>query len=164
MSDQARIAAEKIAAISPMFRLMKPVAESIIAQAIADAHGKSLDATLNAYIAVYEKLKASVRELTRQRDEAIRRAEWRDIESAPKDGAKFIGLCGGLAFACYRATYNNYEPAENGGRKVGGQYGGWSRLESDAVVPCDPSHWIPLPEPPALEAALAETKPTTKGE
>jgi hypothetical protein len=81
-------------------------------------------------------------------------AMWQDIASAPKDGRNFIGLCGELAFTCYLSTHNEFSPKPDGGHVVSGQYERWSRIESDAVVPCNPTHWQPLPTPPAELAAL----------
>lgn len=70
---------------------------------------------------------------------------WRPMESAPRDGSKFIGLCGDLVFTCYRTTYNNFEPNGDGSHRISGAYEGWSRIERDAVIPCNPTGWQHLP-------------------
>lgn len=76
--------------------------------------------------------------------------EWKLIETAPKDGSKFIGLMpDGLVYITHRQAYNIFgEQKEGGGCDVVGKRWGWSYEQSDAHVPCSPTHWMPLPEGP----------------
>lgn len=76
---------------------------------------------------------------------------WRPIESAPRDGTEFLAFKAGSVFTACAALYNNFVPAEGGGFALSGQREGWSRIETSAVLPTDPTHWQPLPAPPESE-------------
>lgn len=60
--------------------------------------------------------------------------EWREIESAPKDGTRILAVCG--PHVCLLAWGGKRPP----GWKMGGDYGQsfWGT----------PTHWMPLPDPP----------------
>lgn len=75
--------------------------------------------------------------------------EWRPIDTAPKDGTRIL-----LFFPQWRCKmlfghYTDSERREHG--KVTDRHQGWHvegifmTLGSDP----DPSHWMPLPDPPA---------------
>ena len=68
---------------------------------------------------------------------------WRPIETAPKDGTPVL-----LGFPGYlHAMHGHYED------------GIWGQLDSDfgfEHLPTQPTHWMPLPAPPALAAARGE--------
>jgi len=61
--------------------------------------------------------------------------EWQPIETAPKDGVYILALCRANPLSPRR-----YEFARMGAR-------GWIRQDGRAV-PYEPTHWMPLPEPP----------------
>lgn len=71
------------------------------------------------------------------------RSEWLPIESAPKDGTKFIGLWRGLPYAVHWQLYYEQWPHQEGGPTY---RGGWSAETWDRHMPCSPTHWILLPE------------------
>ena len=56
--------------------------------------------------------------------------EWRDIETAPKDGTEFLTYC---------PSYANKWWISTGKCNLNGA-----------------THWMPLPKPPALDAAMAQ--------
>jgi hypothetical protein len=71
---------------------------------------------------------------------------WMPIETAPKDGTEFIGWDGRRPFRCKNTKHYVKWPHEEGGptfRDV------WSGDYYDSVMPENPTHWMPLPAPPA---------------
>ena len=74
--------------------------------------------------------------------------EWQPIDTAPKDGSRFLGF---TPFGVEMVKWNK-RAAEYGPRQ------GWIGCEQDsACLPesflrhaatCQPTHWMPLPEPP----------------
>lgn len=125
----------------------------IIAQTIAAATaelGNQLEAVAGALADSGIDFKTTdhaeaVRELTLERDELRRRAEWRPIATAPKDGT--VLACGLDSCGNFRRglAYYDSEP------RLGG-YGPWRW-----GLTFQPTLWCPLPEPPAaLEAAMKE--------
>lgn len=109
-----------------------------------------------------DALSAALREAQREIEEA--RAGWRPIETAPKDGRYIIAAKFGGPYpsatgivgmdlkwvmhsrwitAEYAAELDD-EPPENAGNYEAGWCEG-----SDEREPCWPTHWQPLPAPPA---------------
>lgn len=68
--------------------------------------------------------------------------EWQPIETAPKDGTAFIGLCDGLVYRVKWAQYYVKWPHEEGGPTF---RGGWSAETSDQMFGCNPILWVPIP-------------------
>lgn len=62
---------------------------------------------------------------------------WQPIETAPKDGRHMIVLCG-------RVMIGYFDPDESRWLQDDGSK--WGRS-----LPYNPSHWMPLPNPPAQE-------------
>ena len=80
--------------------------------------------------------------------------EWRDIETAPKETEIFIGrfIDGKFMFAKSALFY------EQGNEFEGEFYRGWYWSIDDvynSVAEC-PTHWMPLPKPPAIDAAMGD--------
>lgn len=90
-------------------------------------------------------------------------SEWQTIETAPKDGTPFLAYTPSKIEREYIAAYicDNYalcvwnhgawcavEAEDNG--YAGGEMTGW--CEDWELVRIDPTHWMPLPEPPHPEA------------
>ena len=67
-------------------------------------------------------------------------SEWQPIESAPKDGVGFLACIGKWQTVC---CWNKYR---GGWCAVGPGYPNYERGEI-------PTHWMPLPAPPALKTA-----------
>ena len=80
--------------------------------------------------------------------------EWRDIETAPKETEIFIGrfIDGKFRFGkavCFYEVGNEFE---------GEFYRGWFWSIDDvceSVADC-PTHWMPLPKSPAIDAAMSQ--------
>lgn len=71
--------------------------------------------------------------------------EWQPIETAPKDGTKFIALKGSQARTTYHGQHYVKYPHEDGGptyRDV------WNYEALGAIISWNPTIWMPLPEPP----------------
>lgn len=63
--------------------------------------------------------------------------QWRDIDTAPKDGSKFLGYVDGdVRFVAWTKT--SHVPL----------YGFCTVDEGWESSLCHPAHWMPLPEPP----------------
>jgi len=78
-------------------------------------------------------------------------AEWRPIETAPKDG-RFVmlhvprGLESGTVTV---GAYSRHEKRAEHGRFLKGQWDGWLGMDADVMSSwCEPTHWQPLPDPP----------------
>jgi hypothetical protein len=69
--------------------------------------------------------------------------EWRDIESAPKDGTRvWLWWDGKLRLA-------HWHEAENP-PSIGGRFANWLTDDKGSVsAVTKPSHWMPLPDPPS---------------
>jgi len=92
-------------------------------------------------------LRIQVEELTRQRDLAVDalenhmcNCEWRDIETAPKDGTVFLGYKRGQFRECYKVPRDDCDMW---------CFGGTSGAD-DLFPNIKPTHWMPLPKPPAM--------------
>lgn len=78
--------------------------------------------------------------------------DWRPIESAPKDGRFVIlhvpkGLESGVVTV---GAYWKEEDRDEKGRFMPGHWDGWLGMDNDILSSsCDPTHWMPLPAPPA---------------
>jgi hypothetical protein len=66
--------------------------------------------------------------------------DWQPIETAPTDGTRFLAYDGGSHFDCWWHDYGYGEM-------------GW-RDEADSEP--TPTHWRPLPAPPAIRALAKE--------
>jgi hypothetical protein len=108
---------------------------------------------------------AQIAELERYLERARGDAEWRPIETAPRDGTPIL-LCSGD-----RVTAGHWEPERfpsapeyNG---TTGEYLG--QFETGEVVDAwwysedggfdgehPPTHWMPLPTPPSIDAAISK--------
>ena len=72
--------------------------------------------------------------------------EWQPIETAPKDGTDVLAWADGVVIVSFRMDDND---------RTGNHYGNmWLDNSYDdfscglASVPYEPTHWMPLPEPP----------------
>lgn len=78
---------------------------------------------------------------------------WQPIETAPKDGS-FVMLhvpkgleSGAVTVGAY---YNCRGERNEDGRFAKGWWDGWLGMDADIVSSwCEPTHWMPLPPPPA---------------
>lgn len=72
---------------------------------------------------------------------------WQPIETAPKDGTRFLA---------YQAPFGisivHRHDAGGEARNPRHHYECWA-LDDRYGHPCKPTHWQPLPEPPAIEHA-----------
>lgn len=59
----------------------------------------------------------------------VRESGWQSIETAPKDGSRYLGHCGGEPFICY------YDEDD-----------GHICLHQTEIAPHRPKQWMPLPE------------------
>jgi hypothetical protein len=67
--------------------------------------------------------------------------KWQPIETAPKDGAKFLAYCvHGMGAPQFTQEIAWWSPAP-----TGYSYGGRFATRSGNI----PTHWIPLPDPPS---------------
>ena len=66
--------------------------------------------------------------------------EWRDIETAPKDGTVFLGYKLGQFRECYKVPRDDCDMW---------CFGGTSGAD-DLFPNIKPTHWMPLPKPPAM--------------
>lgn len=72
--------------------------------------------------------------------------EWQSIESAPKDVEILIGKFRGDDFDFHRSTMFYLQSNEMEGE----YFEGWVWSEDYGGME-DPTHWMPLPEPPTKE-------------
>lgn len=78
---------------------------------------------------------------------------WKPIETAPRDGSEFLGYAAGVGkFDVCRWNANSINSFKQGERgcyetvQHDGEYG----PEDDEFGYWDATHWMPLPNPPAL--------------
>lgn len=87
--------------------------------------------------------------------------EWRPIETAPLDGSFVLLHCPGGQLESGAVTIGAYWKAEERhatGRFMKGTWDGWLGMDADVMSSwCDPTHWRPLPSPPALPAEKVTT-------
>lgn len=79
-------------------------------------------------------------------------SEWKTIESAPRDGTTIL-VCGGTL--SWRGSYDcdaqMVEP--DTANWMGGEWFiGNGESYGDRII-CTPTHWMPLPSPPAMTSA-----------
>lgn len=67
---------------------------------------------------------------------------WQSMETAPKDGTKFIGFDGARPFLCYWQQYYVKYPHEEGGPTYRGQ---WTGDYYDCITPETAIGWMPMP-------------------
>lgn len=97
---------------------------------------------------------ATTLEALTQEVERLRGAGWRDIESAPKDGTKFMVWADGFEWPEV-VFWQDYDPED---AEEIGEPGYWRYAEDlldDATDSCEPdqwTHWMPLPPAPARKA------------
>lgn len=93
-------------------------------------------------------IESAINAVKAQHDQAIKEAcKWQPVESAPKDGTKFIGLFhDGGVFKAWRQAYNNYKPKEDGGYYVDSQRHDWTYDADDSILPGKLIGWMPLPK------------------
>ena len=72
--------------------------------------------------------------------------EWRDIETAPKDGTVFLGYKLGQFRECYKVPRDDCDMW---------CFGGTSGAD-DLFPNIKPTHWMPLPKPPARYATILQ--------
>ena len=72
--------------------------------------------------------------------------EWQPIETAPKDGTVFLGYKLGQFRECYKVPRDDCDMW---------CFGGTSGAD-DLFPNIKPTHWKPLPKPPAIDAAMAQ--------
>lgn len=77
---------------------------------------------------------------------------WNKMETAPKDGTKFIGLMkDGLVFLTHRQSYHTYLTAKEMADTDGSGFHptrmryGWSYEDNSSHNPCNPIGWMPIP-------------------
>lgn len=82
--------------------------------------------------------------------------EWQPIETAPKDGTAILAYTNSEVLSLYWSD-SIWAAVNNPVQKQGG---GWVQEvnRSDTYVYC-PTHWMPLPPPPALTPDDGEVKP-----
>jgi hypothetical protein len=90
---------------------------------------------------------AIARVVTKALDEARGHAQssqqWQPIETAPKDGSQIIGLWKCNVYSLRWTKYYEKWPHQDGGPTF---RGGWSVETWDQHMPCEPSHWMPMPQ------------------
>ena len=64
-------------------------------------------------------------------------SEWQPIETAPKDMTRVLGYVEESVVVMWWFSYSSHD------------YGCWETVDGESEV--DPTHWMPLPKPPAKE-------------
>ena len=72
--------------------------------------------------------------------------EWQPISTAPKDGTVFLGYKRGQFRECYKVPRDDCDMW---------CFGGTSGAD-DLFPNIKPTHWMPLPKPPAIDTAVAK--------
>ena len=75
-------------------------------------------------------------------------AGWRPIETAPKDGTRFIGWDGEEVFLCHSQKFYEKWPHQEGGPTF---RHGWVGVYEYSIDQKRPIGWIPLPPAPEAE-------------
>lgn len=88
-----------------------------------------------------------------QNAEAIRNQAWQSIDTAPKDGTEVLLFLGQpwsrVAKACWFAPWSNWQE---------GELPDVDQDEYCGIGSALPTHWMPLPEAPALQTGSANTQ------
>ena len=86
--------------------------------------------------------------------------EWHPIETAPKNRLLLVGFFNSLGkwrsmHAQWRDDLPQHDMAEAEDEPAeAGWYEG--SLEAEMLFPVNPTHWMPLPEPPKIDTKLAQ--------
>ena len=85
---------------------------------------------------------------------------WRPIETAPKDGTEIL-VCGGTFsddcdWSDTAYPYSGYAIVQWDGQDNGHPWEGHPCHDGDGYRNHAPTHWMPLPAPPALATASKE--------
>jgi hypothetical protein len=123
-----------------------PTPEELAASTMAEMHD-AMQPTLEGRLAWFESHYATAkpRDLLRLAQDAVEEVRrlrigevWHDIATAPRDGTAILAYCRGRMKVVWSVT-NTEESME----KV-------VVLESPRLPAFEPTHWMPLPEPPEL--------------
>lgn len=80
-------------------------------------------------------------------------SEWQSIETAPKDGTRFWGKVDDDAIAMlWHPAFDAFVSSWHRMTMAPGYTINGKRFEDHSPTKHDPTHWMPLPEPPAPEA------------
>ena len=86
-------------------------------------------------------------------------SHWRPIETAPKDGT-FVILHVPEGLESGQVTIGAYWKSEDraaSGRFMKGHWDGWLGMDADILSSwCEPTHWMPVPEPPPANQPQAD--------
>jgi hypothetical protein len=85
--------------------------------------------------------------------------EWREIESAPKDGTEVL-VCGGTYDACGHTDLPLSRPVIAFWDST--HWHGPEENAHDEWRHCEPTHWMPLPEPPTAPKLPCSSGPETE--
>ena len=96
---------------------------------------------VDSYASGHKEARHAAAEIALEADRMLASQQWQDISTAPKDGTKFI------AFEETRSECRIYECCWHDEFSLGHAY--W--LDDYDSEP-DPTHWMPLPEPPKGDA------------
>lgn len=95
--------------------------------------------------------------------------EWRPIATAPLDGTSILvhnnyapGLPGGVMEQCHAG--NTAVAAWWGDSGESGEWICYMSLPRDPELHFEPTHWMPLPEPPGPESEQPETEKSSDPE
>ena len=76
-------------------------------------------------------------------------SEWRSIESAPKNGTLVLVCDPHLDYPVTVGAYFKGDRDDATGRFQRGDWAGWLSMDGDHLASIsNPTHWMPLPEPP----------------
>ena len=128
---------------------------------ISQSYVTGLEKYINELLNQVSSLKAELREICAATDdpacdltltavECIKKLkaenEWQPIETAPKDGTVFLGYKLGQFRECYKVQRDDCDMW---------CFGGTSGAD-DLFPNIKPTHWMPLPKPPAIDAAMSQ--------
>ena len=126
---------------------LRSMDEPEMADEVANAHNRLecystgiTNEIIESLRSVAEKSLAELAALKGENEELRKDAEWRDIETAPKDGTVFLGYKRGQFRECYKVPRDDCDMW---------CFGGTSGAD-DLFPNIKPTHWMPLPKPPAM--------------
>lgn len=81
-------------------------------------------------------------------------SEWKPIESAPRDGTKFLGLLkdGRICTMAYQNRIETWQQNKHGAWVPDRQRLYLCEIGEQCISPRDATHWLPLPPAPTPEA------------
>ncbi|NBW20558.1 MAG: DUF551 domain-containing protein, partial [Caulobacteraceae bacterium] len=92
----------------------------------------------------------------RQGADAVERTQWQPIETAPRDGTRILIYSRSNNYGSSgKPTFDDFSVAHWG--EITSKYSGWCGIVKGYTVSCreglpyeheNPTHWMPLPEPP----------------